>query len=43
MCVDLILAEITQSICTDIAISQARIDACVDKIADFVLRGVAAR
>jgi AcrR family transcriptional regulator len=43
MCVDLILAEITQSICTDIAISQARIDACVDKIADFVLRGVATR
>jgi AcrR family transcriptional regulator len=43
MCVDLILAEITLSICTDIAISQARIDACVDKIADFVLRGVAAR
>jgi AcrR family transcriptional regulator len=43
MCVDLILAEITQSICTDIAISQPRIDACVDKIADFVLRGVAAR
>ena len=43
MCVDLILAEITQSICTDIAISQARVDACVGKIADFVLRGVAAR
>jgi AcrR family transcriptional regulator len=43
MCVDLILAEITLSICTDTAISQARIDACVDKIADFALQGVAAR
>jgi len=43
MCVDLILAEITQSICTDIAISQARIDACTGKIADFTLRGIAAR
>ena len=43
MCVDLILAEITQSICTDIAISQARIDACTDRIADFALRGIAAR
>jgi TetR/AcrR family transcriptional repressor of mexJK operon len=43
MCVDLILAEITQSICTDVAISQTRIDLCVGKIADFTLRGVAAR
>ena len=41
MCVDLILAEITLSICTDVAISQTRIEACVDKIADFALRGVA--
>jgi TetR/AcrR family transcriptional repressor of mexJK operon len=43
MCVDLILAEITQSICTDIAMSQARVDACVGKIADFALQGIAAR
>jgi len=43
MCVDLILAEITQSICTDIAMSQARVDTCVGKIADFALQGIAAR
>jgi TetR/AcrR family transcriptional regulator, mexJK operon transcriptional repressor len=43
MCVDLILAEITQSICTDIAMSQARVDTCVGKIADFALQGIATR
>jgi TetR/AcrR family transcriptional repressor of mexJK operon len=43
MCIDLILAEITLSICTDTEISQDRIDACVTRIADFTLRGIAAR
>jgi AcrR family transcriptional regulator len=43
MCVDLILAEITLSICTDEPMSDARVDACVERISDFVLRGVAAR
>ena len=43
MCIDLIIAEITLSICTDIPISQDRIDACAGKIADFALQGVAAR
>ena len=41
MCIDLILAEITLSICTDTAISPARIDACVARITDFTLRGIA--
>jgi AcrR family transcriptional regulator len=41
MCVDLILAEITLSICTDTAISAARANACVARITDFVLRGIA--
>jgi AcrR family transcriptional regulator len=43
MCVDLILAEITLSICTDTPMSETRVEACVEKISDFVLRGVAAR
>ena len=43
MCVDLILAEITLAICTDIPMSEARVDACVEKISDFVLLGVAAQ
>jgi AcrR family transcriptional regulator len=42
MCVDLILAEITLAICTDIPMSDARVDACVEKISDFVLLGVTA-
>jgi TetR/AcrR family transcriptional repressor of mexJK operon len=42
MCVDLIIAEIMLSVCTDIPISQARIDACAGKIADFALKGIAA-
>lgn len=42
MCIDLILAEITLSICTDVPISGARIDACVARITDFTLRGIAA-
>jgi hypothetical protein len=42
MCVDLILAEITLSICINVPMSDARVDACVERIADFVLRGVAA-
>ena len=42
MCLDLILAEITLSICTDIPMSQARVDECVTKITDFTLRGIAA-
>jgi TetR/AcrR family transcriptional repressor of mexJK operon len=42
MCIDLILAEITLSICTDIAISPSRIDECVTRITDFTLRGIAA-
>jgi TetR/AcrR family transcriptional repressor of mexJK operon len=42
MCIDLILAEITLSICTDTEISPARIDACVERIADFTLLGIAA-
>ncbi len=41
MCIDLILAEITESICTDVPISQARMDGCVARIADFTLRGIA--
>jgi AcrR family transcriptional regulator len=41
MCIDLILAEITQSIYTDVPISQARIDECVARITDFTLRGIA--
>ena len=43
MCIDLILAEITLSICTDTAIPASRIDECVSRIADFTLRGIAAR
>lgn len=43
MCVDLILAEITLSICTDVPISQLQIDTSVKRIADFTLRGVSAR
>lgn len=43
MCIDLIIAEITLSICTDIPISQERIDACAGKIADFALQGIAVR
>ena len=42
MCIDLIIAEITLSICTDIPISQDRIDACDGRIADFALKGIAA-
>lgn len=42
MCIDLILAEITVSICTDIPMSQARVDECVTKITDFTLKGIAA-
>ena len=42
MCIDLIIAEITLSICTDIPISQDRIDACAGRIADFALKGIAA-
>ena len=42
MCIDLIIAEITLSICTDIPISQERIDACGSRIADFALKGIAA-
>jgi hypothetical protein len=41
MCVDLILAENTQSICTDVPISQARMEECVARITDFTLRGIA--
>jgi AcrR family transcriptional regulator len=41
MCVDLILAEITESICTDIPISDERIAALAGRIADFALRGIA--
>jgi len=40
MCVDLILAEITQSICTDTPISAAHMDRCVTRITDFALRGL---
>jgi hypothetical protein len=43
MCVDLIIAEIMLSICTDIPITQARIDASVGRIAEFALTGIAAR
>ena len=43
MCIDLILAEITLSICIDIDLSQDRIDACVKRISDFTLRGIIAR
>jgi AcrR family transcriptional regulator len=42
MCIDLILAEITLSVCTDTPISQARLDACIARIADFTLKGIAA-
>jgi AcrR family transcriptional regulator len=42
MCVDLILAEITLAICTDIPMSDARVGHCVEKISDFVLLGVTA-
>ncbi len=42
MCIDLIIAELTLSICTDIPISQDRIDACASRIADFALKGIAA-
>ena len=43
MCMDLILAEITLSICTDTDILPDRIDACVARIADFTLRGIVPR
>jgi AcrR family transcriptional regulator len=43
MCVDLIIAEIMLSVCTDIVISDERIQACAGKIADFALKGIAAR
>ena len=43
MCIDLIIAEITESICTDIPISEDRIAACAGKIAEFALRGMIAR
>jgi AcrR family transcriptional regulator len=43
MCVDLIIAEIMLSICTDVPITQARIDASVGRIAEFALKGIAAR
>jgi AcrR family transcriptional regulator len=43
MCMDLILAEITLSICTDTEISPARMNECAARIADFTLRGIAAR
>ena len=42
MCIDLILAEITLSVCTDTAIQAAHADSCATRIADFVLRGIAA-
>ncbi len=35
MCVDLILAEITLSICTDVPMSDSRVDACVERIFRF--------
>ena len=41
--VDLIIAEIMLSVCTDIPISRERIDACTGRIADFALKGIAAR
>jgi AcrR family transcriptional regulator len=43
MCVDLIIAEITESICTDIPICEDRIAACSRRIADFALKGIAVR
>jgi TetR/AcrR family transcriptional regulator, mexJK operon transcriptional repressor len=43
MCVDLIIAEIMLSVCTDIPISDDRIQACAGKIAEFALKGIAAR
>ena len=43
MCVDLIIAEITESICTDIPISEDRIAACSGRISDFALKGMIAR
>jgi AcrR family transcriptional regulator len=43
MCVDLIIAEITESICTDIPISDDRIAACSRRISDFALKGIAVR
>jgi len=42
MCIDLILAEITLSICTDTPISPARVEACIARIADFTLKGIMA-
>jgi TetR/AcrR family transcriptional repressor of mexJK operon len=42
MCIDLILAEVMLSICTDIPISEPRIEACAGRIANFALRGIAA-
>ncbi len=43
MCVDLIIAEIMLSVCTDIPISDERIRVCAGRIADFALKGIAAR
>jgi len=43
MCIDLIIAEITESICTDIPISEDRIAACSSRISDFALKGMLAR
>jgi len=43
MCIDLIIAEITESICTDIPISEDRIAACSSRISDFALKGMIAR
>lgn len=43
MCIDLIIAEITESICTDIPISEDRIAACSARISDFALKGMIAR
>jgi AcrR family transcriptional regulator len=42
MCIDLIIAEITESICTDIPISEDRIAVCAGRIADFALKGIGA-
>jgi AcrR family transcriptional regulator len=43
MCIDLIIAEITESICTDIPISEDRLAACSSRISDFALKGMIAR
>ena len=43
MCIDLIIAEITESIFTDIPISEDRIAAFSSRISDFALNGMLAR